>query len=75
MKTTHDYDIDAKLLARVHCEYADMPGLQLTLAQGARLWNIDRDTCAQVLETLVEASYLRKIDGCYVRADCGRLCA
>ena len=75
MQGTHEHTVDANLLARVYGEYAEMPGLQLTLSQGARLWNIDRDTCAQVLETLVEASYLRKSDGCYVRADCGRICA
>ncbi len=66
-----------KLLGLVYSEYQEMPGLQLTIAQAARLWNSDRDSCAQALETLVDASFLRREDGCYVRADSdwGQLCA
>ena len=70
-----DRNREVDLLARVYGEYLEMPGLQLTLAQAARLWNSDRDTCALALETLVDASFLRCMSGRYVRADCGRICA
>ena len=70
-----DRNREVDLLARVYSEYLEMPGLQLTLAQATRLWNSDRDTCALALETLVDASFLRWVDGHYVRADCGRICA
>jgi hypothetical protein len=32
------------LLDRVRGEYREMPGLQLTIAQACRLWQIDRST-------------------------------
>jgi hypothetical protein len=67
--------IDPSLLSRAYAEYFEMPGLQLTLRQASRLWSIDVTTCAEVLETLVEASFLRRSGDSYVRADCGRLCA
>ena len=75
MKVIQETAIDVSLLARVHGEFVEMPGVCLTVAQGARLWNIDRETCAQVLETLVDASFLRRVSDCYVRADCERRCA
>ena len=66
---------DADLLERVYREYLDLPGLQLTLAQAARLCDTDRETCAQALESLVDAGFLRHFADAYVRADSGRLCA
>lgn len=36
-----------------------MPGLQLTLAQAQRLFGLDPTSCRQVIEVLVEASFLR----------------
>jgi len=68
-------DVDVSLLARVYGEYLEMPGIQLTLAQASRLWNAERVDCAQALETLVEASFLRRAGDCYVRVDSGWLCA
>jgi hypothetical protein len=38
---------------RIRGEYREMPGLRLTVAQAARLFNIEQTQCAQVLETLV----------------------
>jgi len=35
-----------------------MPGMRLTLDQAARLWSIDRDTCANIFRSLVAARYL-----------------
>jgi hypothetical protein len=67
--------IDVNLLARVYGEYMEMPGLQLTLAQASRLWNMQLTTSADVLNRLVDASFLRRAGDRYVRADCGRICA
>ena len=61
-------EVDINLLVRVYGEYMEMPGLQLTLAQASRLWNMKPATSAHVLDRLVDASFLR-------RADCGRICA
>ena len=71
----HNLDGGLTLIRLVHSEYLEMPGLQLTLAQAARLWNSDRDSCAHALETLVAASFLRRAGGHYVRSDSGRICA
>lgn len=68
-------ETDLRLLARVYGEYIEMPGLQLTLAQASRLWNMKPSTSAQVLDRLVDASFLRRSGDRYVRADSGRLCA
>lgn len=68
-------DIDAALLARAYGEYVEMPGLQLTLAQASRLWNLKPAMSALVLDRLVEASLLRLTGDRYVRADSGRRCA
>ena len=67
--------IDVNLLARVYGEYMEMPGLQLTLAQASRLWNLQLTTSAHVLNRLVDASFLRRAGDRYVRADSGRICA
>ena len=58
--------IDA-IVARVRGEYREMPGLQLTLAQACRLWQVDIATCEMVLEQLVQDRFLRKTNsGPYV---------
>ena len=70
-----DREVDINLLVRVYGEYMEMPGLQLTLAQASRLWNMKPATSAHVLDRLVDASFLRRAGDRYVRADCGRICA
>jgi hypothetical protein len=67
--------VDINLMARVYGEYMEMPGLQLTLAQASRLWNMQLATSAHVLERLVDASFLRRAGDRYVRADCWRISA
>ncbi len=60
------------LLQRVRAEYREMPGLRLTLAQAARLWSLDRSTCAALIDVLVSTKFLaRTVDGAYVRFDAG----
>jgi hypothetical protein len=38
---------------RVRGEYREMPGLRLTVAQAARLFNLEPQQCGKILETLV----------------------
>ncbi|HKC57680.1 MAG TPA: hypothetical protein VKC35_16200 [Vicinamibacterales bacterium] len=40
-------------------EFIEMPGLQLTLPQAARLWGLDHEASRQVINSLVEVSFLR----------------
>jgi hypothetical protein len=57
-------------LRRIRGEYLEMPGLTLTTAQAQRLWNLDRDTCEEVLGNLVASRFLAKTrDGSFVRAN------
>lgn len=63
------------LCARVWSEYREMPGLNLTLAQAARLFSLDRSRCADVLDALVERGMLATNGSAYGRADSGRRCA
>lgn len=44
---------DMALHARIRAEYHEMPGMRLTLAQAARLFNLEPARCARVLHTLV----------------------
>jgi len=74
MQQNEEHEIDASLLARVYGEYMEMPGLQLTLAQASRLWNTKTTISADVLDRLVDASFLRRSGDRYVRADSGRIC-
>ena len=60
----HESNREVSLIGLIYSEYREMPGLQLTLPQAMRLWSSDRDTCAHVLESLVDASFLRR-DGGY----------
>lgn len=46
------------VVARVRAEYEEMPGLSLTLPQAARLFNLERETCARVLNHLVASGAL-----------------
>lgn len=48
----------AVALSRAQADYIEMPGLQLTAAQAARLWCFDAALCSRVLEKLVEARLL-----------------
>jgi hypothetical protein len=59
-----------RLLQRVRSEFMEMPGLQLTVPQAARLWGLDAGSSRQVIDALVEGSFLRWTDrGTVVRID------
>jgi hypothetical protein len=65
----HESSIDG-LVRRARGEYLEMPGLRLTLAQAARLWNLDHTTCRRVLHVLTHEHFLAQGDtDTYVRAD------
>ena len=56
------------LLVRVRCEFLEMPGLQLTPKQAARLWNVDQDTACVLLDKLVALRFLATTKaGAYAR--------
>ncbi len=45
-------------LQRVRAEFVEMPDLQVTVAQAARLWGLEPTVCHTVLTTLVDAHFL-----------------
>ena len=49
---------DDTLFHRIRAEYKEMPGLRLTPAQAARLFNLDLTHCAEILSTLVNSGTL-----------------
>jgi hypothetical protein len=58
-----------ELTRRIQAEYAEMPGLSVTLAQAQRLWAIDRHTCETAFMSLTARGLLRvTTKGRYVRA-------
>ena len=58
-----------KLSQRICEEFDEAPGLQVTVAEGARFWALDAETCAMVLSALHNAGFLvRTEDGRYQRA-------
>jgi hypothetical protein len=57
------------VLHRIECEYREMPGLNVTPDQGARLWAVPRVEVVAILDRLVERGVLRRSRlGTYVRA-------
>ena len=44
---------------RVRAHYTEMPGLELTLPQAVRLLGFGMDDCRYVVDTLVDAGFLR----------------
>ena len=63
-----------QLVRRIRGEYLEMPGLRLTRAQAQRLWGLDEQTCAQLLDSLMEDRFLlRRDDGTYARLAEGAL--
>jgi hypothetical protein len=54
---------------RVRADFLEMPGLQLTLPQAARLWAYDAGFCLSVLGTLVETRFLVQERDTFIRAE------
>ncbi len=49
----------ATVVERIRGEFNEMPGLQLTIAQAAKLWGLDQTSCHRVIQTLVDTAFLR----------------
>lgn len=47
------------LIDRARAEFIEMPGLELTLPQAVRLWNLGMDECRHVLDTLTASGFLK----------------
>jgi len=45
---------------RVRCEFVEMRGFSPTVAQAARLFQLNPDECGQILKRLVEEGFLRQ---------------
>jgi hypothetical protein len=53
---------------RIRAEYAESPGLKLTLEDAKRFWALERTECQAVLDALVAARFLKRTrDGSYIR--------
>ena len=62
-------DVLRELTRRVQAEYAEMPGLSVTLTQAQRLWAADRQTCESVFKGLAARGFLRMTrKGRFIRA-------
>ena len=49
----------ATAVDRVLDDYNEMPGLELTLPQAGRLWNLGADDCRFAVDALVDAGFLK----------------
>jgi hypothetical protein len=48
------------VINRIRNEFAEMPGLKLTVDQAMRLWGLDRAECQRVINALVQAAFLQR---------------
>jgi hypothetical protein len=49
----------ATVVDRVRGDFHEMPGLELTLSQAVRLWNLGPDDCRFAVDALVDEGYLQ----------------
>ena len=63
---------DYELHVRIRSEFAEMPGLSLTVPQAARLFNLDKERCERVLDALVEGGTLWTNGRTFMRTNTGR---
>ena len=63
---------DAVLVFRIQAEFAEMPGLKLTLPQASRLFHLDFDRCQQVMTTLVATGQLAVRGNAFVQGTSAR---
>jgi hypothetical protein len=57
----HASELERDVLLRVRGEYLEMPGLRLTPAQAQRLWGVGATAAQSVIDTLVDARFLRPV--------------
>ena len=63
---------DRDLGVRIRAEFAEMPGLKLTLPQASRLFHLDVRKCERVLGALVNGGALSISHGAVVHGGAGR---
>lgn len=61
--TIHDHELHR----RIQAEFAEMPGMRLTLPQASRLFSLEPTLCERVLGTLVERRLLSLRGTMFVR--------
>jgi hypothetical protein len=61
-------DTDSDLAIRIRAEFAEMPGLKLTLPQASRLFDVERGRCQRILEGLVTHGDLSTSGSSFLRA-------
>lgn len=60
-------------MARMRAEYVDMPGLNLSVPQAARLWGVSVGHAERLLSEMVDERFLeRDTTGLYRRRGCRR---
>jgi hypothetical protein len=64
---------DSDLQVRIEAEFAEMPGMKLTLPQASRLFHVESVRCERALARLVAAGALSVSQGCFVRGRSMRL--
>jgi hypothetical protein len=57
-----------ELVWRIQSEYVQRPELRLTLEEAQDLWQLDRTECEALLTALVDAAFLRRVGGIFMRA-------
>lgn len=62
-------EMDSNLETRIRAEFAEMPGLKLTLPQASRLFNVERLRCERILGELVTHGDLSSSGGWFQRFD------
>jgi DNA-binding IclR family transcriptional regulator len=62
MTSTQPHEL-TDLAQRARAEFREMPGMSLTTAQAARLWQLSPDTAEVLLAELVQAGFLVRRDG------------
>ena len=63
---------EPELSVRIRGEFAEMPGLRLTVPQASRLFNLESGRCERLLEALVRDGKLSTIGKLFVRRGSGR---
>ena len=58
-------DTDSNLETRIRAEFAEMPGLKLTVPQASRLFNVEQVRCERILEELVTHGDLSSAGGSF----------
>ena len=67
MLNTHHSTPELDLMTRARAEFHEMPGMCLTAAQAARLWQLSPDRAEELLAELVDSGFLVRREGQHYR--------